>query len=57
MPLANPRSLSTLTLGALFSGLPISVAYSQIVTADLVVNLDAADYDQTTGTWAQRVPG
>jgi hypothetical protein len=53
MPFPRPRSLSTLTVAALFSGLPVSVAYSQIVTTDLLIDLDAANYNQSTGTWSQ----
>jgi hypothetical protein len=32
----------------------MSVAYSQIVTTDLLISLEGDDYDQTTGTWNQR---
>ncbi|HEX5176041.1 MAG TPA: LamG-like jellyroll fold domain-containing protein [Chthoniobacteraceae bacterium] len=53
IPFPRPRSLSTLTVAALFSGLPLSVAYSQIVTTDLLIDLDAANYNQATGTWTQ----
>ena len=53
IPFSRRRSLSRLTVATLFSGLPVSVAYSQIVTTDLLIDLDAANYNQATGTWTQ----
>jgi hypothetical protein len=47
------RSVPTMVAAALFAGLPVSAVYSQVITGDLLINLDAANYDPALGVWTQ----
>lgn len=46
------RSVSNLA-AVLFAGLPVSAVYSQIVTTDLLIDLDSGNYNSGTSTWTQ----